>query len=241
MDHTQDSDDRQEISNTPDNRRQRLYEQEAIDDDSFNYSGYQVVRGEYFAHIHEPSITFNNFKISVNKACLNRDQKVDFVQILVNPNERKLAIRFAEESERASFLWRSNSTKGRNPKQVKCPVFFAKIVELMRWDPAYRYKLLGKFVHSGGDRLFVFDMTEPEIYQRLLRDPKNGEIIKPGSRVPIYPGEWKDQFGLPLEETKKSLQINIYNGYAVYGITEDKSTRGTASPANPSPEWSEEQ
>ena len=34
---------------------------EVIDDDSFSYDGYQVVRGEFFAHIYEPSFTFNIF------------------------------------------------------------------------------------------------------------------------------------------------------------------------------------
>ena len=28
----------------------------------FNYEGYQVVRREFFAHINEPSVTFNNYK-----------------------------------------------------------------------------------------------------------------------------------------------------------------------------------
>ena len=38
----------------------------------FNYDGYQVVRREFFAHINEPSVTFNNYKFYVNTACLNR-------------------------------------------------------------------------------------------------------------------------------------------------------------------------
>ena len=36
----------------------------------FNYDGYQVVRREFFAHINEPSVTFNNYKFYVNTACL---------------------------------------------------------------------------------------------------------------------------------------------------------------------------
>lgn len=45
---------------------------EVIDDDSFSYDGYQVVRGEFFAHIYEPSFTFNNYKVSVNTACIKK-------------------------------------------------------------------------------------------------------------------------------------------------------------------------
>ena len=49
----------------------------------FSYNGYQVVRGEFFAHIKEPSITFNNYKIYVNSACLNKIPHINFVHILV--------------------------------------------------------------------------------------------------------------------------------------------------------------
>lgn len=37
-------------------RRQR--EIEVIEDDSFDYDGYEVVRGEFFAHTYEPTICF---------------------------------------------------------------------------------------------------------------------------------------------------------------------------------------
>lgn len=40
------------------------------EDDAFSYDGYQVVRGEFFAHTYEPSFTFNSSKVSVNTAFL---------------------------------------------------------------------------------------------------------------------------------------------------------------------------
>ena len=57
-----------------------------IEDDAFSYEGYQVVRGEFFAHTYEPSFTFNANKVSVNTACIKKLPKTDFVQILVNPS-----------------------------------------------------------------------------------------------------------------------------------------------------------
>ncbi|MFA5727507.1 MAG: hypothetical protein WC886_07700, partial [Saccharofermentanaceae bacterium] len=74
-------------------RRQAPNPEEVIQDDAFSYDGFQVVRGEFFAHVFEPSITFNNCKVSLNTACLNRLPNVDYVQILVNPEEKKLAVR----------------------------------------------------------------------------------------------------------------------------------------------------
>ena len=42
--------------------------EEVIETEDFSYDGYQVVRGEYFAHLFEPSITFNKCKVYLNEA-----------------------------------------------------------------------------------------------------------------------------------------------------------------------------
>ena len=40
--------------------------------DEFNLDGFQVVRREFFAHLREPAVTFNNRKFYVNSACLSK-------------------------------------------------------------------------------------------------------------------------------------------------------------------------
>lgn len=183
-------------------------------DETFSYDGYQVVRGEFFAHMHEPAITFNRCRLSLNTACLNRLPDVKYVQILVNPGERKLAVRPCTEDEKDSFQWRTVKGTKLRPKQITCRVFFAKIVNMMDWNPDNRYKLLGKLIHSGDDYLYIFDLTATEVYQQVLI---NGEKPK-NSRTPVYPAEWQNQFGLPVEEHQKLLQVNIFNGYTVFGV-----------------------
>lgn len=197
-----------------------VLEDEIIQDDSFSYSGYQVVRGEFFAHINEPSVSFNQSKVYVNMGCLKRMQDVSYVQILVNSEEKKLVIRPAGEDEKDAFLWCTVSKDVRRPKQITCRVFFAKIVHLMSWNPDYRYKLLGKIIRSGEERLVVFDLNASETYVRTI---KEGEKPKT-ARKPVFPAEWENQFGLPVEEHRKQLQVNIFKGYTVFGIQDDKAT-----------------
>lgn len=188
---------------------------EIIEDNTFNYEGFQVVRGEFFAHIYEPSFTFNNYKVSVNTACIKKLPDVEYVQILVNPEDKKLAVRPCSEEEKDSFRWCSNGKK-RAPKQITCRIFFAKIITLMGWNPNHRYKLLGKLIRSNGELLFIFDLSTPEIF---MRTEKEGEKPKT-SRTASYPDEWKNQFGVPVEEHQSNLQINIFDGYAVFGLQE---------------------
>ena len=203
---------------------------EDIQSEPFSYDGYQVVRGEFFAHVFEPSIAFNNCKVSMNTACLKRLPNVDYVQILVNPEDKKLAVRPSSEDEKDSFLWCTTKSTKRNPKQITCRMFFAKVVQLMEWNPNYRYKMLGKLIRSGEEYLFIFDLTATEIYQRILYD---GEKPKT-SRIPVFPAEWQNQFGLPVEEHRRLLQVNIFEGYTVFGI-KDKSVKTTVDVSEEQP------
>ena len=34
----------------------------------------------------------------------------------------------------------------------------------------------------------------------------------------MFPAGWQDQFGLPYKEHQQSMQINIFDGYAIYSI-----------------------
>lgn len=191
---------------------------EIIIDDSFSYEGFQVVRGEFFAHVYEPSFTFNNYKVYVNTVCIKRFPDHDYIQILVNPETKKLAVKPCREEEKDSFRWCSATAK-RAPKQITCRVFFAKVMALMNWDPKHRYKLLGKVIQSNNEILFVFELNSPEIYKRNIKE--NGkETI---SRIPSYPEEWKTQFGVPVTD-HKAMQINTFDSYAIFGLQKDSTS-----------------
>lgn len=75
-----------------------------IPEEAFSFDGYQVVRGEFFAHTFEPSITFCGSKLYVNMACLNKLPTVEYIQILVNQDTKKLVIRPCREDEKILFV-----------------------------------------------------------------------------------------------------------------------------------------
>ena len=175
---------------TPKPARDQTEEEEIIDlGSNFDFDGFQVVRREFFAHISEPSVTFNNCRFYVNNACLMKFPEADTIQVLVNKDTKILAIMPCSENARDSFLWCGVSKGKRRPKQITCKLFFAKIFSMI-------------------------DLTATEIYQRI----GEGAAKKHTSRIPVFPAEWKNQFGLPYNEHKQSLQVDILKGYAVYSI-----------------------
>ncbi len=206
----------------------------------FDFNGFQVVRREFFAHIYEPSISFNNCKFYVNNACLQRFPGTDYVQVLVNKDTKILAIMPCPENARDSFAWCSFSRGKRTPKQITAKLVFSKVAAMMDWNPDYRYKILGKQIHANGEYLIAFDLTATEIYQRSFPEGAKPKT----SRIPIFPAEWQNQFGLPYNEHKQSLQINVLDGYVTYSIKDDtkkeSEDNSIAAPNDNTPSLDEE-
>ena len=70
---------------------------ELVEMEDFNFENYQVVRREFFAHISEPSITFNLCKFYANAACIKRFPNADYAQVLIDREHKILALRPCEE------------------------------------------------------------------------------------------------------------------------------------------------
>lgn len=194
--------------------------------EDFDFDGFQIVRREFFAHLSEPSVTFNNCKFSVNTACLAKFPNTDYAQVLINRQKKILALRPCVEGARDSFQWCSLQKGKRKPKPITCKLFYAKIVTMMEWNPDYRYKLLGKLIHANDEYLLAFDLTATEVYQKIFPEGKKPKT----SRTPVFPAEWQDQFGLPYNEHRLSMQINIFDGYAIIAVKENGAQDEEAPP-----------
>ena len=206
-------------------------------EEEVDLKGFQVVRREFFSHIREPSIIFNAGKISVNAACIRRLPDVEFVQILIHREKQMLAIKPCEELDLFSFQWGVTKEGKRFPRAVTGKLFFMKVCDLMGWNPNYRYKILGRLCRANGEYLFVFDLKSTETYERSAAD-QNGK--RKSSRIPVFPLEWKDQFGIPFEEQHQALQINMFDGFTLFSLKETKKkpeeTTETAPPEQPGKE-----
>ena len=192
----------------------------------FNYDGYQVVRREFFAHINEPSVTFNNYKFYVNTACLNRFPQVDYVQVLVNQEGRILAIRPCRAEDRDACAWCTNGSGRRKPKQITCKIFFAKVFSLMGWNLDYRYKLLGRIIHAKDEWLIAFDLTATEVYQRVQKD---GQKPK-SSRPPVFPEGWRRSLDSRSGNTRNLCRLTflkdmLYMGCAITSLLLHQSSQ----------------
>lgn len=195
---------------------------EVEEDNTFEINKFQLVRTEFFYNLREPSVTLADYKIGFSTACVRKIPSVDYVQLLINSETKTLAVRPCEEHELHSLRWCNRKNGVKTPRQMTGKIFYMKVCSLMNWNPEHRYRALGKLIEANGQYLFVFDLTSAEFYEKTTKDGAS----KNGTRKPIFPEEWRDQFGVPFEDHQKSLQVNILDNYLVYGLR-DKAHQGS--------------
>lgn len=222
-----------------------IVDQKAIElAEDFSYDGYQVVRRELFAHLREPAVVIRRDSVTFNTACIAGLEDAVYIQILVNQDNKRMVVRKCEENDKDALRWCVAKPDKRKSRKMTNKIFSAMMYEMMGWNLDCRYKILGHKITFEDETIYVFDLMETEIFLDIKRKKakkdtesqsttenannieetassdtdteRSVEEIKRKNRIPFYPKEWKDSFGLPVEEHRKALEINMLDGYAEF-------------------------
>ena len=167
-----------------------------------NLAGYQVTKAELFAHTREPAITIWENRIKFNMACLRRFPGVTHIQLLIHPEQKRLIVRPCDPDAPDSLRWaRGGGKKELTNRDLLCKIFAAKVFDLMNWDTQYRYKMMGKPAVCDGEMLYLFKLTDFELFV-------NGKKTKS-----YLPEDWRNFFGTPVEDHEDAYKIDLADGY----------------------------
>lgn len=160
---------------------------------AFNLTGYQVVRNQFTQVRYEgPSITIANNRISFNLFCMKNFENVGYIQLLLHPAERKIAIRPCKEHDTHSIRWRPDPERPIYSKTLNCQHFGNALFAIMEWDPEYIYRVRGIWAKRGSEQIIVFNLVNA--VSAVLMTP-DGKDSKARRRVELCPAEWTEDFG----------------------------------------------
>lgn len=181
---------------------------------AFNLQGYQVVRGQFLTKKVEcPCLSISDKRLYFNVECIKRFSDVGYIQLLVHPAERKLAIRPCTENDIHCIRWMAGLTTMPTSKTLSCQYFASCLFQIMDWNPDYRYRVRGTWIAHGNDEIIVFDVSQAVPSTIIEEGDAERGIHK--TRVDFIPEEWGDSFG----EEFYSFCIN--NGLYYIRIPED--------------------
>lgn len=186
--------------------------------------GYQVVRGQILTYRPErPCITATPKRIGFNVECMRKFRNVQYVQLLLHPTERKIAIRPCRQNDVHSIIWRNSYDKPLCGKSLSCQHFETALYEIMGWNPEYYYQIRGNWICKGINQIIVFNLEDaiPVTYV-LSKNEDTDETVR--QRVKMIPDEWNDEFGLDFYEH------GMQNEYYLAGLVREWDTSAVSRP-----------
>lgn len=212
---------------------------------NFSYDGYQVVRREMFAHLACPAVTIRKDSVTFNTACINGLEDAVYIQIFMSRNQKRMVIKKSSESVKDSLRWCVNRNDKRKTRTITSREFSGMVYQMMAWDDSCRYKIAGHKIQYQGETLYVFELSEPEIFRELPKRTKeekeelekrlSPEELKElqrkemkESRTPFYPKDIQNTFGVPVSEHEDHPTLGDpvqYTGMSAFS-KEESETQG---------------
>ena len=166
----------------------------------FDLREFEMVDLKLFADKHVPSITLQRKNISFSVSCIRRMNCGDYVELLVHPIKKKLAVRPTTKDNRYGFLWTKGSR--RVSRNISCQAFIGTLFDMFGWQSDYKYKLYGCVYRDGAEAACIFSDIDANVFirkddyfsaggvdaQGLLLDPV-------GKRIKAVTGDLGRRFG----------------------------------------------
>ena len=186
-----------------------------VEKGDFDLRGFEITRSEFFDSNRRPAISFSDRRIKFNAPCVRKFAPSTYAELLINPIERKLAIRPTDKSNRSSVIISKLSNKRYTPREVPAAAFYDTIFSIFEWNKDYKYRIIGSLYEQDGELAYIFDVADSEAFVQsfMLPAPEaSGEdtsdllpVTPSGKRIRAIPEEWTNTFGKDFYEHELSL------------------------------------
>ncbi|MBQ9232922.1 MAG: recombinase family protein [Lachnospiraceae bacterium] len=179
---------------------------------------FEVAHGYFFDTSNRAILTVSSTELSFNSVSVRKFGKTPFVEILINPESKHIAVRPSTEKIKTAIRWGNVSFEKVYPKKIPGRAYLGAIYEILHWDINYKYKIIGSYKKKGDEHFLLFDMNEPEILipeaeiinqEDDKNDTDNYSYITTASKKDIiaYPSDWTDGFGTNfyMHENKENI------------------------------------
>lgn len=185
----------------------------------FDMRGFEITRQEFFDSVSKPMIVFANDSFRVSQNIADNLENCNFVELLINPVERKFAIRTTNQENKLG-VFVSRRTPGKySPKTVPAAAYMKTLYGLLNWNIDYKYRVIGCKYGNEKEHTYIFDIRDSEAYMHACSIPieeQEGKctsntihITQSRNRIRAIPEEWTNSFGKPYylhEMTAQMLQ-----------------------------------
>ena len=151
-----------------------------IETEVAHIAGTKQVRRQLLCHRYA-ALTLSKYGLHFNANCVAFMKDTAFVEVLLHPMERLLAIRKTTQHSRNAIPWKVLPIHARELTHV--------IYQLMGWQKDWKYKVAANRFSKNSEQVIIFDLTCCEFHFR-----ENKKLTK------AIPDDWISEFGVDMPE-----------------------------------------
>jgi hypothetical protein len=146
--------------------------------------GTKRVRRELFSERDTAAVTFSKNGIAFNFGCISLLHDTAYIEVLLPPSERLLAVRKTTKRNKNAVPWRNGDMSARKLSYA--------LYSLMGWQKMWKYKTIANFFSKNGEQVIIFDLNCCEF---RIRSKESGM-----KSIRAIPSEWLSCFGNYMPE-----------------------------------------
>lgn len=131
---------------------------------SFDLRKFETVSISMFEEQQIPAISLQKNEIKFSTSCVRGMVCDHYVELMIHPVQKKIAIRPTTKENRYAIQWTSGGKDNREPRSISCKAYIGTLFQIFEWKPDYKYKLYGCIYRDGKDAACVFTTTDASVY-----------------------------------------------------------------------------
>ena len=182
--------------------------------DTFDLRGYEIADFKLFDDQNIPAVTLSQKEIRFNQTCISNMSSGNYVELLIHPLKKELAIRPTVQDNRYAVQWSKGSKKNGETRGIACKAFIDTLFKIMGWNNDYRYRLYGCIYHDGKDCAGIFSnmdssilINREEYLSNVDIEPSEQLLGVTGKCIKAVSGMFDNNFGQDyyVEKTQREL------------------------------------
>ena len=170
-----------------------------VHEGDYDLRGFEIAHMDFADVSKQATVSIGERSIKFSSACYRKLPGQEWIEILIHPTIKRLAVRAAEKDNRNAVLWGSKSGSQTLPKTVYCTAFYQIICELLGFDVSKKYRLDATVARDQKDCALIFHAMDalPYISKELINCSCGEQGIMPtaGKRIGTIPSQMAYAFG----------------------------------------------
>lgn len=193
--------------------RDKIDDIDKRDISSFDLTGFEKVDSQLFSRAGQPMCWFKQNQMYFNKACIDKMNNTNYIELLFEPTEKLLAIRSCKANHEYAIKWGVTKDDKISPLTKTSSGISNILFKCMEWNPEDRYRMVGVRRTKDDDSIVLFDLSTAENIHREVRKENEEIIIKT-----IIDDYLIEHFGTDFYEDVYSMRLYLMDLFKKWNL-----------------------